>query len=137
MIGNIFKGLTKIFGSKSDRDLKDLYPLVDEIKASFAQLKSLSDEQLRDKTIEFKSKIQAHLSPIQSEIEDLKLQAANEELDLNKKDGQFKQIEKLEKDVNEALEVVLLEILPQAFAVVKETARRFTENKQLSVNATD
>jgi len=137
MIGNIFKGLTKIFGSKSDRDLKDLYPLVDEIKASFAQLKSLSDEQLRDKTTEFKSKIQAHLSPIQSEIEDLKLQAANEELDLNKKDGLFKQIEKLEKDVNEALEVVLLEILPQAFAVVKETARRFTENKQLSVNATD
>ena len=137
MIGNIFKGLTKIFGSKSDRDLKDLYPLVDEIKASFAQLKSLSDEQLRDKTIEFKSKIQAHLSPIQSEIEDLKLQAANEELDLNKKDGLFKQIEKLEKDVNEALEVVLLEILPQAFAVVKETARRFSENKQLSVNATD
>ncbi len=137
MIGNIFKGLTKIFGSKSDRDLKELYPMVEQINAHYAKLSSLTDDQLRNLTTAFKARIQEHLSSIQTEIEELKLQTNQEDIDLNKKDNLFKQIEQLEKDANTALEVVLLEILPEAFAVVKETARRFSEQKQLVVNATD
>ncbi len=137
MIGNIFKGLTKIFGSKSDRDLKELYPMVEQINAHYAKLSSLTDDQLRNLTSEFKSKIQAHLSTIQTEIDELKHQTKQEDIDLNKKDELFKQIDQLEKDANVALEVVLLELLPEAFAVVKETARRFSEQKQLVVSATE
>ena len=137
MIGNIFKGLTKIFGSKSDRDLKELYPMVEQINAHYAKLSSLTDDQLRNLTSEFKSKIQTHLSTIQTEIDELKHQTKQEDIDLNKKDELFKQIDQLEKDANVALEVVLLELLPEAFAVVKETARRFSEQKQLVVSATE
>ncbi len=137
MIGNIFKGLTKIFGSKSDRDLKELYPIVEQINEHYAQLNSLTDDQLRNRTTEFKQKIQTHLGTIQSEIAELKAQTLQEDIDLNKKDELFKQIEQLEKDANAALEVVLLEILPEAFAVVKETARRFSEQKQMVVTATE
>jgi preprotein translocase subunit SecA len=137
MIGNIFKSLTKIFGSKSDRDLKELYPIVEEIKIEYEKLSGLSDDQLRAKTAEFKKIIADGLSNIDQSISELRAQTQEDGLDLNVKDGLFKQIDKLEKERNEELEKILNDILPQAFAVVKETARRLSENKQLVVTATE
>jgi len=137
MIGNILKGLTKIFGSKSDRDLKELLPIVEEIKKEYALLSSISDDQLRAKTAEFKQIIAEGLKSIDTEIDEIRQEANQEGIDLNEKDQLFRKIDKLEKERNEELEKILLDILPQAFAVVKETARRLTENKQLVVSATD
>ncbi len=137
MIGSIFKGLTKIFGSKSDRDLKELNPLVDQTKAIFAGLSRLSDDELRAKTPELKAKIAAHLSEIDEKVAELKSQTEVEDIDLIEKDNLFKEIDKLAKKRDEELELVLMEILPEAFAVVKETARRFSENKELRVLASD
>ncbi len=137
MIGSIFKGITKIFGSKSDRDLKTLYPIVTEINAAYATLQNSSDEELRGKTAEFKAQINARLAVIDQEIESLKAEAQVAEIDLIDKDNLFKKIDQLKKQRDQELEVVLNEILPEAFAVVKETARRLSENKQLVVKATD
>lgn len=137
MIGNILKGITKIFGSKSDRDLKDLYPIVAQIKEEYESLRNLSDDELRAKTLEFKNRIAQHLAPIDKEIEEVKALTQEENMDLEVKDDHFKQIDKLIKDRDQSLEEVLNEILPEAFAVVKETARRLSENGKLVVTATD
>ncbi len=137
MIGSIFKGITKIFGSKSDRDLKTLLPIVTEINAAYAALQNSSDEELRGKTLQFKAKIKEGLETIDQEIESLKTEAQVADIDLIEKDNLFKKIDQLRKQRDQDLELVLNEILPEAFAVVKETARRLSENKQLVVTATD
>jgi preprotein translocase subunit SecA len=137
MIGSIFKGLTKIFGSKSDRDLKEIYPLVSKINEQFSKLSSISDQELRYESTRLKEVIATALQSIDDEITKLKSDAAVENLDLHDQDDIFKEIDKLKKKRDEQLEEVLLEILPEAFAVVKETARRLSENKQLVVEATD
>ncbi len=136
MIGSIFKGITKIFGSKADRDLKELYPIVTEINAVYAQLSLLNDDALRGKTAEFKNTIQHRLKEIDDTISEILEETKTDQIDLVKKDDLFKEIDALKKKRDQELEVVLLEILPEAFAVMKETARRLSENKQLVVVAT-
>jgi preprotein translocase subunit SecA len=136
MIGSIFKGITKIFGSKADRDLKELYPIVTDINAVYAQLNLLSDDSLRGKTAEFKNTIQLRLKEIDDSISEILEETKTDQIDLVKKDDLFKEIDALKKKRDQELEVVLLEILPEAFAVMKETARRLSENKQLVVMAT-
>ena len=136
MIGSIFKGITKIFGSKADRDLKELYPIVTDINAVYAQLNALSDDALRGKTAEFKNTIQLRLKEIDDSISEILEETKTDQIDLVKKDDLFKEIDALKKKRDQELEVVLLEILPEAFAVMKETARRLSENKQLVVMAT-
>ncbi|WP_192347420.1 preprotein translocase subunit SecA [Algoriphagus sp. Y33] len=138
MLDIIAKGLAKVFGTKSDRDIKELLPIVAKINEVFSGLKSLSDDQLRGKTEEIKAEINAHLkeyddkiSTIRSKVDELPVKAIHE------KDQLFNQIDQIEKDRNQALEIVLEKVLPQAFAVVKETARRFKENGKLVVKATD
>ncbi|MFM6941696.1 MAG: preprotein translocase subunit SecA [Aquirufa sp.] len=135
MISFISKSVTKIFGTKSERDIKALMPIVENIKNAYANLSSLSDDELRGKTAEFKSRIAAFLSDIDNQITSLHTSAEETE-DVDAKDRYFQQIDALQLERNSRLEVVLMEILPEAFAVVKETARRFTENKQLVVSAT-
>ena len=135
MISFISKSVTKIFGTKSERDIKALMPIVESIKKEYALLASLSDDELRGKTAEFKSRIAAFLADIDNQITDLHTSAEETE-DVDAKDRFFQQIDALQLERNSRLEVVLMEILPEAFAVVKETARRFTENKQLVVTAT-
>jgi preprotein translocase subunit SecA len=137
MIGSIFKGITKIFGSKSDRDLKELNPVVGLVNEAFAKLQSLSDDDLRNKTQQLKDQIKERLAVIDQEIEELKLESQVADIDLIDKDNLFKRIDQLKKNRDTELELVLNDILPDAFAVVKETARRFAENKQLVVKATD
>ena len=135
MISFISKSVTKIFGTKSERDIKALMPIVESIKKEYASLASLSDDDLRGKTAEFKSRIAAFLHDIDSKITSLHTSAEETE-DVDSKDRFFQEIDALQLERNSRLEVVLMEILPEAFAVVKETARRFTENKQLVVTAT-
>ncbi|MDN3669295.1 preprotein translocase subunit SecA [Echinicola jeungdonensis] len=138
MLDLITKGLTKIFGTKSDRDIKELLPIVDQINDAYNQLQSLSDDELRNKTGEIKAEIDKDLKNIDDQISKLKseIEALSAEK-VHEKDALFTQIDKVEKDRNEALEGVLEKILPQAFAVVKETARRFKENEKLVVKAKD
>ena len=135
MFSILSKTVYKIFGTKSDRDIKLILPLVDQIKSAFAQLASISDDALRAKSAEFKERIQLFLADIDSEIKTLHEQGQATE-DIDEKEKFFVAIDKLTEDRNQQLEIILLELLPEAFAVVKETARRFTENKQLVVTAT-
>ena len=135
MFSILSKTVTKIFGTKSDRDIKAILPIVDKIKEAYAQLHEISDDALRGKSIEFKQRIADFLASIDSQITELHAQGMAT-TDVDEKETFFQQIDKLNEERNKQLEVVLLEILPEAFAVVKETARRFTENKKLVVTAT-
>ena len=137
MLDSITKGIAKVFGTKSDRDLKLMLPVVTQINEEYKKLTSISDDQLRGRTSELKAYIGEKLKSIDDELSSLHAQIAdNPELDINAKDDIFKRIDELEERRDEDLEVVLKEILPQGFAVVKETARRLSENKKLEVSAT-
>ena len=136
MLGSINKLFGKILGNKSDRDIKSLAPLVEKIKAEYAKLSSISNDQLRQMTVDFKSTIRAAYQVEQDKINQLKAEIDHLE-DVDKKENLYKEIDELEKKVVDQIEATLLEILPQAFAVVKETARRFTENEKVEVTAND
>jgi preprotein translocase subunit SecA len=137
MINFITKAVTGLFGTKSSRDIKELSPYVEKTNIEFAKLRNLSDELLREQTAELKAIIQKNLAKIDADIADYKMEIeANPEMSVDAKEAIFNKIDAAELDRNKQLEVVLLEILPRAFAIVKETARRFTENKQLEVTAT-
>lgn len=131
--------ISKLFGgNKSDKDIKKLYPIVDQINNNFQSYQSLSNDELRGKTIEFRQRIKEHISSITSEIDQLKTQA--NELDTSetqRKEALFDKIDALEKDRDKALEVILEKLLPEAFAVVKEAARRFSESSELVSTATE
>jgi preprotein translocase subunit SecA len=138
MLDFLNKSISKVFGSKQDRDLKELNPYVAKINGEFDKLKSLSNDQLRSKTAEFKKRITEYLTEVDTQINNLQQEVdADPDIDLNKKEGLYTQIDKLKKTRNEKIEEVLLEILPQAFAVVKETASRFKNSDELSVTASE
>jgi preprotein translocase subunit SecA len=128
--------LAKVFGSKSERDIKAIQPLVVKINEHYSKLSALSNDELRGKTIEFKEKISAFLTEIDGKIAALKADAESESLDLHEKTAIYDQVDALGKDRDAELEKVLLEILPEAFAVIKETSRRLSENDYLEVTAT-
>ncbi|RCH54792.1 preprotein translocase subunit SecA [Mucilaginibacter hurinus] len=127
---------SKLFGSKSERDVKAINPIVDKVKAEFAKLGDISNDELRAKTIQFKQTISEKLAAIDEQINGIKEQTENPELEVSEKVELYTQLDRLIKDRDKELEVVLLDILPEAFAVVKETARRFTNNKTIEVTAT-
>jgi preprotein translocase subunit SecA len=129
--------LTKVFGSKSERDIKAIQPLVIKINEEYAKLSSISNDELRSKTVYFKDVIAKALADIDGKISDLKASAEGAELDLAGKTAIYDQVDALAKDRDKELETVLLDLLPQAFAVVKETSRRFSENQFLEVTATE
>ncbi len=130
--------ISKLFGSKSERDVKSILPLVEKVKAEFAKLGNISNDELRAKTIDFKETIKVGLAGIDAEIQAIKDRTENElDIDVAEKVELYTQLDKLEKDRNKELEDILLNILPEAFAVVKETARRLKENKSIEVTATE
>ncbi|WP_116107995.1 preprotein translocase subunit SecA [Lewinella sp. IMCC34191] len=131
----MFEALKKLFGSKQDRDVAAYQPIVDEINEIYDGLSTLSNDELRQRTDEFRQRIADYLSEIDEEIVKLRGEA-KAETDFRQKDEIFKEIDRLEEQRNEELEVVLKEILPAAFATVKEVARRFTEGA-LTATATD
>ena len=137
MLGFLNKGLRKILGSKSEKDLKKLQPYVNKINNEYNILSKISDQDLRNKTKYFKEEINKELEQTSKEILNLKksYKSAGEEIEI--KENILNQIDKLKESQTKIIEDKLNEILPQAFAVIKETARRFSENKQLEVIAGD
>jgi preprotein translocase subunit SecA len=131
--------ISKLFGgNKSQKDIKLILPLVDEINGHSAVLQALSNDELRAKTSQFKERIKDHLRQIDDQIAGLEKGA--EELpfsDISGKDALYTQIDQLKKDRDKQIEDVLKELLPEAFAVVKETARRFKENEWVRATATE
>jgi len=127
-----------IGGSKSEKDVKNIEPIVQEINKHFTSYQSISNDQLRAKTLEFKERIKSHMQQIDDEMASLSKQA--EELpfsDINGKDAFYQQVDALKKDRDKKIEEILKVILPESFAVVKETARRFKENTELVSTVTD
>ena len=131
--------LSKLFGgSKSEKDIRTIQPLVGKINEHFISYQSLSNDELRHKTVEFRTRIQDHLKEINDKVISLNQQAeALPATDIAGKDAIYQEVDKLKKEKDTQLEVVLKEILPEAFAVVKETARRFTNNTTLEATATE
>jgi preprotein translocase subunit SecA len=134
----MLKFFSKIFGgSKSEKDVQRVSPLVQQINDFFTSYRQLSNDELRGKTVEFKKRIQDYLLPIDEQISKLNQDAdALPAEDINGKDDLYKEVDVLLKKRNEQIEEVLKEILPEAFAVVKETARRFSENTEIVSRAT-
>ena len=136
MLDIITKGIAKIFGNKSSRDIKEVMPLVAETNQFYESYNTLSNDGLRNKTQEFKGRIADALSEINTEIDELNTQAEVDGIDLEEKDRIYRRIDELVAERDNVIEEVLIQILPEAFAVVKETARRFKENESLEVEAT-
>src|SRR5262245_60598234 len=122
--------LSKIFGgSKSDKDVKRIQPFVAEINKAYNEYQSLSNDQLRAKTTEFSQRIKEHLADIDKEIADKKAEAEDAGADdIHAREAVYDEVDKLIKKRDAQIEEVLRDILPEAFAVVKETAHRFKDN---------
>jgi len=135
----MLKIISKLFGgSKSEKDVKKIQPQVAKINEIYKSYQTLSNDELRNKTKEFRDRISLHLQPIDQEIADKN--AAAEQLpteDINGRDEIYKEVDELKKQRDQAIEVILLEIMPEAFAVVKETSRRFSENEFIESEATE
>ena len=133
---SIINSLIKLFvGDKAKNDLKSIQPLVEKIKAYAAELEHISNDELRGKTIAFKEKIKEARAAFDTRIADLQTQA-NATEDIDKKEDLYTEIDKLSAEAYQASEKVLNDILPEAFATMKETARRFATNETISVTAT-
>ena len=137
MIGSVTKALKKVFGDKSTKDMKAVSPLVEQVHVEFDALKNLSNNELRGVTLELKEEIRSFTQEEEDKISELKNTAETDSsIEEDKKQELYEEVDALVKQLDEKLEEVLLKILPKAFAVVKETARRFTENKEIRVRAT-
>ncbi len=132
----VSKVLTVFLGDKEARDLKEINPFVGKIKSETALITSLSNDALRDRTAALKQEIRESVSAEEQEIRDLRAKAEKEE-DVNQKEELYNQIDKIDKLILEKLEKKLDDVLPAAFALMKETARRFKENEVLEVTARD
>jgi len=132
---DIFK---KVFGDKSKKDLKEVSPFVDQVKEAYNDIKNLTNDELREKTAEFKNRIADYISEEETEISRLKeMMSSNTEIDIDEKEKNYIIIDKLSKTSYDKTQEILNQILPEAFSVIKETARRFTENEVVEVTAND
>ena len=131
--------ISKLFGgNKSEKDVKKILPQVAKINEFFAKYQSLSNDELRNKTQEFKTRIKNHLSDIDAAIASKNTEAeALPSEDIASRDHIYNEVDELKKQRDQKIEEILLEILPEAFAVVKETGRRFKENENMESTATD
>ena len=136
MLDVISKTFKKIIGNKAERDLKEISPKVDEINAVYPSLSSLSNDELRGKTVEFKNTIQEYIDGELKQVDELKKQVEETE-NVEEKEALYKNVDEIEENIDQKIEEVLNQILPEAFAVVKETARRFKENEKIEVSATE
>ena len=135
MLGTIIK---KVFGDKASRDLKEMQPYAEQVKAEYPKLQQLSNDELRAKTAEFKQRIAAKIAGEQGRIDTLRQETENDPtMAIAEREGRYQEIDKLEEKTLVLIEEVLMELLPEAFAVMKETARRFNDNKEITVSAQD
>lgn len=129
--------LAKLFGNKASRDNKALQPILDKTLKAYEEVEKLDIDALRHKTVEFKEYINNYIADEEALIKELKQKAENEDLDLEKKNEIYEQVDKLEKQQLDKIEEALNNIMPEAFAVLKETAKRFKENLTVVATATD
>ena len=127
--------LSKLFGNKSQRDLKEITPWVERVKAIYPEIDALSDDNLRARTALLRQRINDYVASERAEVEELKASVEGKELD--EREAIWAKVDKLEKEILDKLEVVLDEIHPEAFAIVKSTGRRFAEHPEIRVQATD
>ena len=127
--------LSSIFGNKATRDMKEIKPWVDKVKAAYPEIAALDNDALRAKTEELKAYIRNSATEQRAKVEELK--ANVESTELEKREELFAQIDKIEKEILDIYEKALDEVLPAAFSIVKETAKRFSENEEIVVTATD
>ena len=132
---NFNKILQSLFGNKSTRDMKLIQPLVEKVKEAYPAIKALSNDELRAKTKEIQKYVQDSANEQKQKIADLKSKI--EETPIDEREGIFSEIDKLEKEALEIYEKALNEVMPIAFSIVKDTARRFAENEETVVTATD
>ena len=131
------KVVSGLFGSKSERDNKELQPYVDKINAETDKIQEMSNDQLRAESMELKKRIRGSIAAEQEEIEGLKIQLDDPQMDVDEKERLYQQVEKIEITADETIDRALEEELPLSFAIIKETARRFKENEALEVTAND
>ena len=130
--------LTKLFGNKSQRDLKVVRPFLDATLAVYPEIEKLTNDQLRAKTIEFKERIAKTIETEETELAAMRKRIEEEyDMPVDEKESLYKRIDELEKQSYDKTQEVLDDILPEAFAVVKETAKRFAQNEVVEVTATD
>ena len=132
-LAEIFK---KLFGTKADRDMKAIRPILDKVLAAYAEIDALSDDQLRAKTLELKAFVADKIAADEKRIAEIKLELEGN-IDIEQKEKLATESDKLTKKIDEDIEAALNEILPQAFAIVKSTARRFAQNSEIVVEATE
>lgn len=128
--------LKKLFGNKSDRDMKELVPIVGQVNAEWEKIKDLSNDELRAVADDLKGRIRARIREEQDEIAALKKRVEEEKPTIEEREEIYDRIDKLEEEIDKKVEDVLTELLPLAFAVMKDTARRFKENEEIEVTAT-
>lgn len=134
----MFDFLKKLLGTKSEKDVKNLQAKVDEINTIFNSLASVSNDELRARSAALKNKIRDYVQAENDKIEAIKFKINSDpEMDVNSKEDLYKEIDEIDKDIIKKYEEVLHDVLPEAFAILKETANRFTKNTQLEVTSTD
>lgn len=126
--------LSKIFGNKSQRDLKEITPMVNKIREQYEQVKQLSHDELRNRTAQIRQSLQESVQEERTQI--AKLKENVDDLELSEREAVWEQVDQLDKDILEKLEVKLNEVLPEVFAIVKSTAQRFADNDEMAVVAT-
>ncbi len=131
----INKVLGKFLGNKSERDIKEVAPTVEKIKEEYTRISQFTNDELRAESQRLKNVIQERIKPEEDEIAALKEKV--EEVEIQESEKIYQEVDKLEERIDEKVEEVLNEILPTAFSIVKETAKRFTDNEKVVVNATD
>lgn len=127
--------LTKLFGNKSQRDLKEITPYVEKVKAVYPSIKELSNDELRGRIDAIKQRIQDYVADERAKVNSLREGIDGKELE--EREAIWAEVDKIEKEITDKMEVVLEEVLPEVFAIVKDTARRFAENPEVVVTAND
>ena len=128
--------LKKVFGSKADRDLKQIRPVLNKVLEAYGPIDNLSNDELRAKTEELKARLRECEAPFEKRIAEIKAKL-DEDIPVHEKENLATESDKLVKDEDAEIEKVLEEILPEAFAIMKSTARRFKENATIEVTAND
>ncbi len=132
---SITKFLSNMFGTKSDRDIKEIMPMVEKVKIEYERIAKLTDDQLRAETLTLKQKISDYIKSEEDEINELKAKA--EDADVEASEKYYDRIDKLVETIDTKIEEVLEELLPAAFAIIKSTAKRFNDNPQIVVEASE
>jgi preprotein translocase subunit SecA len=125
--------LSKLFGNKAQRDAKEFAPYVTKANAAWTQIAGMDNDGLRAKTEQVKQQVQDYVADEKNRVDELR--ASIENLELDEREKVWNEIDKIEKDILEKYEKVLEDVLPEVFAIVKETARRFKENEETVVTA--